>query len=187
LAAELYLITDWSCGDDPLLERVERALQAGPGISVQHRNPAVSTAVFFAQAQKLARVCRRYDAPLFINRRLDVALALEAHLHLPSYGLWPSDVLGRIERISVSVHSEEEAKRCTGATLALVSPVIAKENVTALGLEGFLRLETRCPCPAFALGGIKKPLPGIHRHAVISAVLHADDPKSAAEEFLRAS
>ena len=186
MAAELYLITDWSLGDDALLERVARALQAGPGISVQHRNPNATTAVFFEQAKKLARVCRDYDAPLFINRRLDVALALNAHLHLPSYGLWPSDVAGRVERISVSVHSEEEAKRCGGASIALVSPVIAKENATPLGLQGFLRLQALCPCPAFALGGIQEPLPGIHHHAVISAVLHADDPKTAAEVFLRA-
>ena len=187
MAAELYLITDWSCGDDTLLERVERALQAGPGISVQHRNPTATTALFFEQAKKLAHVCKRYDAPLFINRRLDVALALKVHLHLPSYGLWPSDVLGRAERISISVHSEEEAQRSRGASIALISPVIAKENATALGLEGFLRLQAICPCPAFALGGIRAPLPGIQRHAVISAVLHAEDPKSAAEKFLRAS
>lgn len=187
MAAELYLITDWSCGDDTLLARVERALQAGPGISVQHRNPAATTAIFFEQAKRLAEVCLRHDVPLFINRRLDVALALKAHLHLPSYGLLPSDVLDRVKRISVSVHSEEEAKRCQGASIALVSPVVAKGNATALGLEGFLRLEGLCPCPAFALGGIKEPLPGVHRHAVISAVLNAADPKIAAEAFLRLS
>ena len=181
----LIVITDWSLPD--LLERLARALAAGPGIAVQHRHPEATARRFFDEAALLAALCHRHSAPLFINRRLDVALALNAWLHLPAYALLPADVAGRVERISVAVHSAEEAARAHGADLALVSPVFGKGEARPLGLEGFRQLASRLPCPAYALGAVTAPVPGAHGHAVISAVLRADDPRAAAAKLLGAA
>ena len=174
----LMLITDWSRGEAALFTALERALTAGPRIAIQHRHPEATARVFFDEAVRL----KALGAPLFINRRLDVALALGAHLHLPAYGLLPSDVppIG----VSVAVHSLEEAARARGADFALVSPVFAKGAAPPLGLDGFARIAAALPCPAFALGGVRERVPGAAGHAVISAVLHAADPREAAKLFL---
>jgi thiamine-phosphate pyrophosphorylase len=183
----LVLITDWSLGADTLLARLERALAAGSGIAVQHRHPGASARVLFDEGARLKWLCAQFKAPLYVNRRLDVAAALGAHLHLPSTALLPADVPKGTMRVSVAVHSEHEAKRAQGADFALVSPVFEKKGATALGLEGFDRLAALLPCPAYALGGVtaQRRVPQAHGHAVISAVLHAADPQAAAAQLLR--
>ena len=85
-------MTDWALGHQPLLERVTRALQSRTGLAVQHRHPGVTTRQFFDEAREVAKVCARFNAPLFVNSRLDVALALGAHLHLAAKALSVSDV-----------------------------------------------------------------------------------------------
>jgi thiamine-phosphate pyrophosphorylase len=184
---KLVLITDWSLGAETLLARLERALSAGPGIAVQHRHPEASARVLFDEGLRLKLVCAQFKAPLFINRRLDVAAALGANLHLPSSGLLPADVPKGTMRVSVAVHDEVEARRAAGADFALVSPVFEKKGFAPLGVEGFERLARVLPCPAFALGGVnaQRRVPGAAGHAVISAVLNAPDPQAAAAQLIR--
>ncbi len=177
----LIVISDWSVPD--LLSRLESVVSL-PGVAVQHRHPEASARQFFDEGVQLKSLCDRHGAELFVNRRLDVALALNASLHLPAYGLLPADVRGRVPRISVAVHSLEEARRAEGADLALVSPVFGKGDATPLGVDGFARIAAALPCPAYALGGVTTPVPGAAGHAVISAVLRADDPRAAAAKLL---
>ncbi|MFT3842803.1 MAG: thiamine phosphate synthase [Myxococcaceae bacterium] len=189
----MILITDWTRSD--LLERVDAALSAGPGIAIQHRNPGADDRTFLDQGRALGALCTRHQAPLFINRRLDLALLLDAHLHLPSTGLLPSDVRPHLpgKWLSVAVHDEAEAARATGAGLALVSPVFEPlskpEDRPPLGPEGFAALKARLPCPAFALGGVTAQtlasLGTVDGAAVIGAVLSAADPREAAAQLLQ--
>ena len=192
LPFSLIVITDWALND--LLVRVEAALQAGPGIAVQHRHPGATDRLFFEEAVALDRVCRAANAPLFINGRLDVALALNANLHCTSRSLRPGDVRARFGGlISCVVH--DASASTVGADLALVSPVFrpgSKPNDTRapLGVEGFERLARALPCPAFALGGVDMTNAGSMKAAgvaVISAVLQADDPKQAAAGLITSS
>lgn len=188
MAAEvprLVVITDWSLGAEVLLERLERALGAGPGIAVQHRHPDATARAFFDEGVRLRALCERFAAPLFVSRRLDVALALGASLHLPAYGLLPADVSPRVT-VSVAVHDLDEARRAHGAAFALVSPVFEKGTATVLGVDGFERLARELPCPALALGGVTplRRVASAAGHAVISAVLRADDPRDAAAKLL---
>ena len=59
-----------------------------------------------------------------------------------------------------------------------------------LGPHGFRGLAERLPCPALALGGMTperaREVPGAWGVAVISAVLEAEDPRSAALALLDA-
>lgn len=197
LPFELLLVTDWSLGPRALLEKLEAALGAGAGVAVQHRHPGQTARAFLEEGRALAALCARHGAPLFVNGRLDVALALGAHLHLPANALPATEARphlpGRL--ISAAVHSEAEAREAEGADLALVSPVFAPGSKPAdprapLGDEGFHRLAALLPCPAFALGGLSpervrplRPLAGV---AVISAVLGAADPGRAVADFLAA-
>jgi thiamine-phosphate pyrophosphorylase len=190
----LVVITDWRLPRARLLGALERALDAGPEVAVQHRHPDAPARLFLEEARLLAALCR--GRALFVNGRLDVALLVGAHLHLPASGLTPADVRpllppGRL--VSVAVHDAEEARLAQGADLALVSPVYAPgskpgDTRAPLGPEGFRRLAEALPCPALALGGITPEraagLPGAAGFAVISAVLEAEDPTQAARALL---
>ncbi|MBN8227639.1 thiamine phosphate synthase [Corallococcus macrosporus] len=192
----LVVITDWRLPRTRLLTALERALEAGPEVAVQHRHPEASGRLFLEEARLVAEVCR--GRALFVNGRLDVALLVGAHLHLPASGPSPRDVRpflpeGRL--VSVAVHDAREAEATVGADLALVSPVFAPgskpgDTRDTLGPHGFRALSERMPCPALALGGMTperaREVPGAWGVAVISAVLEAGDPRAAARELLDA-
>lgn len=193
----LVVITDWALGESELLRKLEAALAtAGSAMAVQHRNPEATTGVYFEQGRRLKALCDRYRAELFVSARLDVALALRVHLHLPVRALRPVAVRAALPQgrwISVAVHTEDEASTVEGADLALVSPVFAtasKPGVRPLESEGFGRLAAKLRCPAYALGGVTaervRKLPGVAGAAAIGAVLGSEDPGRAAMELLSA-
>ncbi len=197
---KLILITDWSRKD--CLSQLKDALRAGPGIAIQHRHPGATDAVFYEEGQALKELCG--DAPLFINSRLDLALALDAHLHLTEHSLRAEDVRAHLgsKWLSASFHPgplpDPLPRGGEGGLLLkdflLVSPVfdpISKPpDRPALGVQAFQRFVSACPLPCFALGGITAariaslgPVAGV---AVIGEVLHAASPAHAAEALLRA-
>ncbi len=196
MVPRLVVITDWRLPRERLLTALERALEVGPEVAVQHRHPEAPVRQFLEEARVLAELCRRRGNPLFVNGRLDVALRVGAHLHLPAGGLTPGDVRPHLPEgrwVSVAVHDEQEAREARGADLALVSPVFSPgskpdDTRPTLGPEGFRRLASALPCPALALGGITPEraatLAGAHGFAVISAVLEAEDPRAAAERMI---
>lgn len=194
----LVVITDWRLPPERLLGALARALEASPEVAVQHRHPEASGRRFLEEARQLAALCGARGNPLFVNGRLDVALLVGAHLHLPAHGPTPEDVRphlppGRL--VSVAVHDTGEARAARGADLALVSPVFAPgskpgDTRDTLGPGGFQALAAALPCPALALGGITPgraaAVRGAAGFAVISAVLEAEDPAEAARALLAA-
>jgi thiamine-phosphate pyrophosphorylase len=157
----LVLITDWSHPRAHLERVLGEVLPLGPRIAVQHRHPGVGGREFAEEARWLCALCAPHKNPLFVNERLDVAILLGAHLHLPSHGPGVSDVRPRLKDgcVSVAVHDEEEAARGKEADFALVSPVFkpsSKPDDTRapLGWPGFQRIAQALRCPAFALGGV---------------------------------
>jgi thiamine-phosphate pyrophosphorylase len=186
------VITDWRLPRERLLAALERALEVGPEVAVQHRHPEATARQFLEEARLLSGLCRARGNPLFVNGRLDVALLVGGHLHLPAGGLTPEDVRPHLpagRQVSVAVHDEQEARGARGADLALVSPVFPpgskpEDTRPTLGPEGFRKLAAALSCPALALGGItpeRAPLlAGAAGFAVISGVLEAEDPRTAA-------
>ncbi len=200
LTFKLFLITDWSRGD--CLSQIKDALRAGPGIAIQHRHPGATDALFYEEGLRLKEICG--NAPLFINGRLDLALALEAHLHLTERSLRAEDVRPHLGSrwLSSSFHPSPLPDPLPRGgegdlllkDLLLVSPVfdpISKPpERPALGVEAFRAFVAQCPLPCFALGGITAarvpslgPVAGV---AVTGEVLHAASPAHAAEALLRA-
>lgn len=74
----LYLVTDSTSaildGRD-LVEVVEAALEGGVTL-VQYRDKVSDTAALVSTARRLHTVTRKYNVPLLINDRVDVALAI---------------------------------------------------------------------------------------------------------------
>lgn len=74
----LYLVTDSTpaiLGERDLVDVVGAALAGGVTI-VQYRDKTGDTGAMVATARKLHAVTRKYNVPLLINDRVDVALAV---------------------------------------------------------------------------------------------------------------
>jgi thiamine-phosphate pyrophosphorylase len=191
----LLLITDFSLGEQRLFSALEVACALGPQVGVQHRHPEAGTRLFLAEARRLQSLCACHANPFFVNGRLDVALAVGAHLHLPVNAPAVHEVRTHLPTgrwVSAAVHNAEELKRAAGADLVLLSPVFPPQskatNGPTLGGTGYARLRGASLCPAFALGGIRLerlnelgPLEGV---AVQSAVFQAADPHQATASLL---
>lgn len=74
----LYLVTDSTpaiLGDADICEVVEAALKGGV-TCVQYRDKTSDTSVLVSTGRKLHQITQRYNVPLLINDRIDVALAV---------------------------------------------------------------------------------------------------------------
>jgi thiamine-phosphate pyrophosphorylase len=179
-----------------LLARIEALGPLGPRVAVQLRHPGAPILTLLQEARVLARICERFGMPLFVNGRLEVALRVGAHLHLPTRGLRPADVRPHLPPdrwISAAAHDRAEVEDAQGADLLLLSPVFpphSKEAARApLGVEGLTTLASHTQARPYALGGVDpetaRTLPAPFGLAAVGAVLHAADPRQAAEALLR--
>lgn len=192
----LIVITDWSLGRDALLAKLDAALSVSPRVAVQHRHPGATARELLDEARLLRALCDRHGAALFVNDRVEVALSVGAHVHLPSHGFRPRDVRPHLPEglwISAAVHDSRELAEAAGADLVLLSPVFddgskAGDGRDRLGVDGFAALAQESRVPALALGGISPEnaarLPDAAGFAVISAVLGAADPQLATIRLL---
>ena len=195
----LYLVSDrnQTQGRD-LLWVLEEALQGGVR-AVQLREKDLSGRELFLLAEKAKSLCAKYGAALFINDRIDVALAVDADgVQLASSSV-PVDaareLLGEKKFIGVSTHAlkEAEAAAGAGADFILFGPVYFTPSKAAYGapqgLELLREIAQSVSCPVYAIGGINArnvsavKETGVHGVALISAVLSAADPRQVAEEL----
>jgi thiamine-phosphate pyrophosphorylase len=195
----LYLITDrHQTGGRPLLEVAEAAMKGGVR-AIQLREKDLTAAELYDLAADMRSLTSRYGARLFINDRLDVALAVEADgVHLGKQSL-PVLVARRIAPeilIGYSSHSVSEAESALarGADFVTFGPVFSTPSKLAYGAPvGLMELAKACSLtgPVFALGGVKQTnlaqvtATGCSRVALISDILAAPDPAEAAEAFRR--
>lgn len=190
----LILITDPRLSFHELLSRLAPVLALGPEVGVQLRLPGASGRALHEAGLRLRELCAAHENPLFVNGRLDVALALGVHAHLPVDAPRPREVrhLFPDRLISASAHSLDEARDLEGADLALVAPVFSPGSKpddarTPLGPGGFAQIAAALPMPAFALGGISEENAAsveASGFAAIGGVLHATSPVSAARVLL---
>jgi thiamine-phosphate pyrophosphorylase len=200
-AFDLYLVTDRSqTRGRELLWILEQAL-AGGVKAVQLREKDLGGKGLFDLAKKTRDLCSRHGALLFINDRIDVALAVDADgVQLGNASIpveTARDLLGPKKFIGASTHSLPEAKAAarSGADLILFGPVYFTPTKAAYGApQGLMALKEiveKISTPVYAIGGIKLEnieearQTGIRGIALISAIINADDPKEATQAILR--
>src|SRR3990172_4945137 len=197
----LYLVTDRTqTGGRLLAEVVEECLAAGLR-AVQLREKDLPDAEFLALAHSLREVTWRVGARLFINGRLDAALAVGADGFQRGHDAPPIPVLRSRAPdlpIGASVHGVDEAGAAErdGADFIVFGPVYDTPSKRAYGrppgLAGLAAACRRSPVPVLAIGGVTAArVPelrdaGAAGVAVIRALLEADDPAAAAKELLAA-
>lgn len=186
----IYLVTDEAClHGRPLLKCVEEALAAGVTL-VQYRAKAADGGVLYAEACKLKELCDKYNVPLIINDRLDIALAVgAAGVHLGQDDL-PCAVarrlLGEDFIIGVSAHNPAEAVQAVseGADYlgcGAVFGTATKHDVAKLGLENLRAIRKAVAVPMVGIGGITADnyaevlATGANGAAIVSGILAQDD------------
>lgn len=197
----LYLITDRNqAGEEGILSVVEGALKGGVR-AVQLREKDMNTRDLFELAVDLRLLTRTYGAKLFINDRLDVALAADCDgVHLGQGGFLPGDarsLLSSNKLIGVSTHGIEEARAANegGADFITLGPVFFTPSKAGygepLGVECLNTVKAEVNIPVFALGGVKKENvrevlnTGVDGVAVISALIAATDSEVETREMLK--
>lgn len=198
---DLYLVSDRKLtqGKD-LLWVLEQALDGGVRV-IQLREKDLGGKELFELADKTVRLCHRYDAQLFINDRVDVALAVDAagvQLGKTSIPIEEArTLLGPDKYIGVSTHSIEEAKdaeRC-GADFVLFGPVYFTPSKASFGdpqgLNALKKIVENISLPVYAIGGIKSgniaevKRTGARGAALISAIISAADPTAESQRILQ--
>jgi thiamine-phosphate pyrophosphorylase len=196
----LHLVTEPRRTPQALRTAVQQAIDGGVDW-VQLRDKSGSAAAVYQQAEHLRHLTRAAGARLSINDRLDVALAAEADgVHLAGQSL-PVGVAARVaqQRVLVgrSVHGlvEAQAAVAEGAdylTFGHVFPTQSHPGLPPHGLEELRQVVEKVDVPVLAIGGISthnlEPVlaTGCAGIAVISAILSALDPRSAAAQLRHA-
>ena len=196
----LYLVTDrgLSLGRS-LKEVLEMALKGGVTM-VQIREKEASTREFIGEVLNIKVLLKRYNVPLIINDRVDVALATDADgVHLGQNDMpWrmARRLLGPDKIIGLSVESADQIEEANAADIDYIgiSPVFAtptkKELTKGLGLNGTAHITKLSRHPAVAIGGINQEnarevlQTGVDGISVVSAICSAPDPEKASRELL---
>lgn len=191
----LYFITD-STGysEEEFLRRTEAALQGGVTL-LQVREKEKSTREYLSLARKVHELTLRYDVPLIIDDRLDVAMAVEAEgVHLGQSDMpidLARDIFGEDKIIGATAKTVEQALEAyeQGADylgVGAIYPTTTKVKTVLTSTDTLRKICHAVPIPVNAIGGLNQdnidvltgiPVAGI---CVVSAIMKADDPKQAA-------
>ena len=193
----LYLVTDRGLARGrSTLEIVSAAVHGGATV-VQLREKDCSTRDFIEQALTIKAFLKDRGVPLMINDRLDVAQAVKADgVHLGQTDMplkVAKKILGDSMIIGISAESQQDAVEAEkgGADYLGVSPIYATPTKTdtalPLGLEGLREIRKAVRLPLVGIGGLNRDNAaevirnGADGVAVVSAIVAADDPQTAAD------
>mgnify|MGYP001624502309 CR=1 FL=1 len=196
----LYLCTDRGLmSTDTLEEAVEQAVRGGCTV-VQLREKDCTSLEFYETAQRVRQITDRYQVPLIINDRVDIALAVGAAGVHVGQGDLPCKVVREIVGpdmiVGVSAATLEEAVRAEqdGADYLGVGAMYAtatKTDTRPVSMEELLKIRAAVKIPIVVIGGINKQTlgnfkgTGVNGLAVVSAIVAQPNPEAAARELLR--
>ena len=200
LDLSLYLVTDKkNKTDEKFLEIIEEAIKGGTTV-VQIREKEGETLDFYNLALKVKEITSKYNVPLIVNDRIDVALAIKSEgVHIGQTDM-PADVarslIGDEMILGVSASTVKEARKAekdgadyigTGA----VFPTATKDDAPSITKDDLKEVTGSINIPTVAIGGItlenasELAGTGIAGISVVSAIMNSKDPKTASENLLK--
>jgi thiamine-phosphate diphosphorylase len=201
-ALRLYLVADPEHCRGDLVSTVEAAIAGGVSM-VQLRAKWLSDLERFNLATKIRSVCRGHNVQYLVNDRIDIALAVGAdgvHLGVSDLPIEAArSISGSGFIIGYSPESNDQLRSAVnrGADYLGIGPVFGTATKadagSALGLEELANRVRLGGLPAVGIGGINSGNAesvinaGAAGVAVVSAILGADDPTSAARQLSRKS
>ncbi len=196
--SSLYFITDsTNYSEEEFLSRVEQALMGGVTL-LQLREKEKSTREYIELAEKVHELAKRYHVPLIIDDRVDVALAVDAEgVHVGASDMpvaTARKLMGEGKIVGATAKTVPWAKEAyeQGADylgVGAIYPTTTKVKTVLTSTDTLRDICNAVPIPVNAIGGLNKdninvlkgiPVAGI---CVVSAIMKADNPKTAAEEL----
>ena len=156
-----YAITDRKQFKRPFLEQITFMLDKGIRM-FQLREKDLPSGELLKLAKQIKELLKGYDAHLFINDRVDIALMCGADgVHLPESSFPIEDVKKNFPKLIVgkSCHSIECAKKAEkeGADYIIFSPIFKVEGKgEPQGIEKLIEVVNTVNIPVYALGGINQ-------------------------------
>lgn len=195
---KLYLVTDRNIlKNTNICKAVEEAIKGGVTV-VQIREKNIKTLEFYDVAKKIKKVTDKYNIPLIINDRIDIALAINSHgVHLGQDDMPCSvarKILGSDKIIGISASTLEEALKAEkdGADYIGVGAIFktnTKKDADDVSIEQLKEIKNKVSIPVVAIGGIKSDNltllkeTNIDGVAVISDILGKDDIYSSTKDL----
>ena len=196
--SSMYFITDsTNYSEEEFLYRVEQALMGGITL-LQLREKDKSTREYMDLAEKVHTLTKKYNVPLIIDDRVDVALAIDAEgVHVGQSDMPVSiarKLMGDDKIVGATTKTVEQAVEAyaQGADylgVGAIYPTTTKVKTVLTSTETLGNICSAVPIPVNAIGGLNKdnidvlkgiPIAGI---CVVSAIMKADNPKQAAVEL----
>jgi len=194
----LYFITDsTNYEEEEFLFRVEQALKGGVTL-LQLREKEKSAREYIELAEKVHELAKQYNVPLIIDDRVDVALAIDAEgVHVGASDMpiaMARKLMGEDKIVGATAKTVPWAKEAyeQGADylgVGAIYPTTTKVKTILTSTDTLCDICNAVPIPVNAIGGLNKdnidvlkgiPVAGI---CVVSAIMKADNPKTAAEEL----
>ena len=201
LDTTMYFITDSTfCGEEEFLHRVEEACKGGVTL-VQLREKERTTREYLALAEKVHGITQQYDIPLIIDDRVDIALAVNAEgVHVGQSDM-PVAVARRLmgddkivgataKTVPQALEAYEQGADYLG--VGAIYPTTTKVKTVLTSVDTLKEIVRAVPIKVNAIGGLNKDNiyilkdSGIDGICAVSAIMKADDPKTAAEELREA-
>ena len=198
--SSMYFITDsTNYSEEEFLHRVEQALMGGITL-LQLREKDKTTREYMALAEKVHTLTKKYNVPLIIDDRVDVALAIDAEgVHVGQSDMPVSiarKLMGDDKIVGATTKTVEQAVEAyaQGADylgVGAIYPTTTKVKTVLTSTETLGNICSAVPIPVNAIGGLNKdnidvlkgiPIAGI---CVVSAIMKADDPKGETEILLK--
>ena len=199
LDTTLYFITD-STGfeENEFLRRTEEALKGGATL-LQLREKDKTTREYISIAEKVHKLTKKYNVPLIIDDRIDVAMAMGAEgVHLGQNDMpikTARKLLGDDFIIGATTKTVVQAKEAYsgGADylgVGAIFPTTTKVKTVITPVETLSDICKNVPIPVNAIGGLNKINAEILRNTgiagicVVSAIMKAESPRAEAEILL---
>ncbi len=197
----LYLCTDRDLMSSATIEEnVELAIKGGCTV-IQLREKNCSSKEFYDLAVSVKKITDKYNVPLIINDRVDIAMAVDAAgVHIGQSDL-SADVVRRIigddKIIGVSTAKLEEALKAVkdGADYLGVGAMYSTDTKTdarPVTMEELKEIRKNVDIPIVVIGGINMNTLGNFKNmgidglAVVSAIVAQPDVEKAAKDMYEA-
>ncbi|MBD7913041.1 MULTISPECIES: thiamine phosphate synthase [Clostridium] len=194
----LYLVTDRSVLKGRNLSKaVEESILGGVTL-VQLREKEISSLDFYKIAKEIKVVTDKYNIPLIINDRLDIAQTIDASgVHLGQSDIpckVAREILGKDKLVGVSAHNLDEALKAQadGADYIGCGAAFAtstKEDTVKVTYDSLKEIKSKLCIPVVAIGGINDKNvnelsgSGIDGIAVVSAILQKQNIRNTTKEL----
>ncbi len=175
---KVYFVSDSALSKKKVLNDIESALKGGIKI-IQYREKSLSSKKMLEECLALKKLCKKFNALLIVNDRIDICLACNADgVHLGQEDL-PLKIARKIfegkkvagkkgknfknrKIIGVTVHNLSEAivAEKDGADYLGISPIFEtstkKDAGKPAGLELIKKIKAKVKIPCVAIGGINE-------------------------------